>query len=153
MSSRPSATEELHTLGVLLRAPFEAMLDFNYDRLAKAGFAEIRPAHGAVLRHVARDGSRITELAERARMAKQSMAELVEYLRVRGYVGLVADPSDGRAKLVRLTARGWTVHRTLTRLSGEFERECARSLGEEKWRQLRGLLEEFAASGLARSRA
>ena len=145
MASKRSATEEMGTLGALLRAPFELMLDHHFDKLARAGFADVRIAHGAVLRYIARDGSRITELAERARMTKQSMAELVEYLRARGYVELVPDPSDGRAKLVRLTARGWKVHATLVASSGVFERKCAQGLGEQKWRQLRSLLEEFAA--------
>ncbi len=145
MPSRPSVTEELHTLGALLRAPFDAMLAYNFGRLAEAGFADVRPAHGAVLRHIARDGSRLTELAERAHMTKQSMAELVAYLRRRGYVELRPDPGDRRAKLVTLTERGWQVHAALVRHSRDFERECARALGREKWHRLRALLEEFAA--------
>ena len=145
MGSSLSATEELRTLGALLRVPFQALLDHVFGKLGEAGFDDVRPAHGAVLRNIARDGSRITELAERARMTKQSMAELVEYLRKRGYIELVSDESDGRAKLVRLTARGWKVHGTLVRSSREFETECARSLGVEKWRRLRALLEELAA--------
>lgn len=145
MTMRLSATEELQTLGALLRTPFEAMLDHNYAALAKAGFDDLRPAQGAVLRHMTRDGMRITELAVRARMTKQSMAELIEYLRKRRYVELVPDPHDGRAKLVTLTDRGWKVHGMLVKISRAFERECARDLGEDKWRQLRGLLEEFAA--------
>ena len=123
----------------------QTTLDHHFDKLAQAGFDDVRIAHGAVLRYIARDGSRITELADRARMTKQSMAELVEYLRARGYVELVPDPSDGRAKLVRLTPRGWKVHATLVASSGVFERKCAQALGEQKWRQLRSLLEEFAA--------
>jgi DNA-binding MarR family transcriptional regulator len=145
MRRNKSATEEMQTLGALLRTPVEVMLDHHFDKLAEAGFADVRIAHGAVLRHIARDGSRITELAERARVTKQSMAELVEYLRARGYVELVPDPHDGRAKLVRLTARGWKVHATLVAISGVFERKCAEGLGEHKWQQLRSLLEEFAA--------
>ena len=44
-----------------------------------------------------------------------------------------------------LTARGWKVHGTLVRVRREFEKECARSLGGDEWRQLRALLEEFVA--------
>ena len=150
MRSMQSATEEIGTLGALLRAPFEAMLDHNFARLAEAGFVDLRPAHGAVLRHIAREGSRVTELAERARMTKQSMAELVEYLRRRNYVELVRDPSDGRAKLVQLTRRGWHVHNTLARASHDFERECARGIGTDNWNQLRALLEQFATWKSAR---
>ncbi len=139
-----SVTEELHTLGALLRTCLDALHDRVFSELAKAGHPEVRLAHGAVFRHVSREGSRVTTLAERARMTKQSMAELVEYLRARAYVELVADPSDGRAKLVKLTARGWKVHASLVRLSGAFERECARHIGEAKWRDFRELLQDLS---------
>lgn len=132
-------------MGALLRTPFEAMLAHNYAKLKDAGFGDLRPTHGAVLRHMAREGVRITELAEKARMTKQSMAELVDYMRERGYAQLVADPTDGRAKLVMLTERGWEVHAILVRSSRAFEKECARQLGAAKWQELRQLLDELAA--------
>lgn len=145
MQSQVSLTEELPTLGALLRIPLETLLDHVYEELAKAGYGELRVAHGAVFRHISRDGSRITTLAARARMTKQSMAELIEHLRPCGYVELVADPTDGRAKLVRLTARGWKVHRALVRISEAFEKKCAQSFGPQRWQQFRVLLQEFAA--------
>lgn len=132
-------------MGALLRTPFEAMLAHNYAKLKDAGFGDLRPTHGAVLRHMAREGVRITELAEKARMTKQSMAELVDYMRERGYARLVVDPTDGRAKLVMLTERGWEVHAILVRSSRAFEKECARQLGAAKWQELRQLLDELAA--------
>ena len=132
-------------MGALLRAPFDALLAHNYRELAAQGFDDLRPAHGAVLRHMTAEGARITELADKARMTKQSMAELVEYLRERGYVRLIADQGDRRAKLVTLTERGAQVHRALVRISRSFERECVRAMGEEKWGQFRRLLEELAA--------
>jgi DNA-binding MarR family transcriptional regulator len=145
MNRARSVTEELHTLGALLRMSLDGLHDHVFGELARAGFREVRLAHGAVFRHVSREGSRVTTLAERARMTKQSMAELVEYLRKRGYVELVADPTDGRAKLVKLTARGWKVHDALVRLSSAFEKECARSLGEDRWAEFRERLQALAA--------
>jgi len=145
MNLEPSETQKLRTLGALLTAPSEALLDHVYAKLGKAGFDDVRPAHSAVLRNISRKGSRITELAERARITKQSMAELVDYLRERGYLELAPDPADGRAKLVRLTAQGWRLHDALVRNSREFEKVCAHAMGEEKWRQFRALLEELAA--------
>jgi DNA-binding MarR family transcriptional regulator len=124
MESPFSITEQLPTLGALLRLPLETLLDYVYEELSKAGYVELRVAHGAVFRHISRDGSRITTLAARARITKQSMAELIEYLRSCGYVELVADPTDGRAKLARLTARGWKVHRALGRISEAFQKNA-----------------------------
>ena len=63
----------------------------------------IRPAKGAVFRHIAVTGSRVADLAAPARITKQSMAYLVESLAASGYVAMAPDPEDGRAKRVRLT--------------------------------------------------
>ncbi len=152
MGNRSSVTQELGTLGALLRAPFAALQEFVYRDLGQAGHRDVRPAHSAVLRNISRAGSRVTEMAERAGMTKQSMAELIEYLRARGYVELAPDPSDGRAKLVRLTAQGWKLHGVLVRRSREFENECARGIGDQQWRQFRALLQRVADWSATRSR-
>lgn len=140
VATKKSITEEVQTLGALLRVPFEAMLYYNYQHLAEEGFDDIRLAHGAVFRNISRDGSRLTELADRARITKQSMAELVDYLRERGYLKCPPDPNDGRAKLVQLTARGMKVVNALIKISRRYEMECRRLTGEEKWAQFRTLL-------------
>jgi len=144
MNSEQSRTEELHTLGALLRVSMDALLTHVYEELRHSGFTDLRITHGAVLRHISRGGCRITTLAERAGMTKQSMAELVEYLREKGYAKLGADQSDRRAKLVQLTARGWKAHSALVRSSRAYEKQCARELGEARWRELRELLEQLA---------
>jgi DNA-binding MarR family transcriptional regulator len=71
-----------------------------------AGHA-IRPAHAAVFVNVDREGTRLTTLADRARMTPQAMAELVDDLVRRGYLERTPDPSDRRAKLIALTDLGW----------------------------------------------
>ncbi len=139
----PALTEELGTLGSVLRAPFDAMVNHNYARLAEHGFEDVRPAHGAVFRNISENGSRITDLAARARMTKQSMAELVRYLEKLGYLELRPDPTDGRGRLVVLSDRGRSVFNELVEASRDYERECERKLGARKWRQLKSLLEDF----------
>jgi DNA-binding MarR family transcriptional regulator len=134
------ATEEVGTLGALLRLPYEALTRRVYGALAERGYSDIRPAHSAVFRHILPDGSRATDMAERAHMTKQSMAYLVEYLAERGYVTFVPDPADGRAKLVRLTDRGQAVLETLLAISRDAEADVARRLGADDLSRLRTLL-------------
>lgn len=140
-SSNP---DRARTLGALLRAGYAGLADRLYGRLAARGYADIRPAHSAVLRHLAAEGSRLTELAAEAGMTKQSMAYLVGYLEERGYVGLGPDPADGRARLVRLTARGQRLVDTLLALSAELEAEAARELGRNRIDDLRQTLTDLA---------
>ena len=112
--------------------------------MRELGFTDIRIAHGAVFRNISREGSRVTELAARAGMTKQSMAELVAHLHRAGYVELEPDPGDRRSKLVKLTSRGQAVFDALAQASDGFEEECALAVGRTKWQRFRALSAEVA---------
>jgi len=142
MDTKP-VTEHRRTLGALLRLPYEAMQREVYGALAARGFPEIRPAHSAVFRHIAPGGSRLTVLAERAGMTKQSMAYLVEGLQEAGLLRSLPDPSDGRARIVRLTARGQAALDTLLALSAEAEARVADRIGDKRAAKLRRALEHW----------
>src|SRR5712691_8835254 len=71
-----------------------------------AGYPQ-RPAHSGVFAHIDLDGTRLTELANRANMTPQAMGELVDDLEHLGYVRRVPDPSDRRAKLIVPTEVGY----------------------------------------------
>src|SRR5688500_10509446 len=94
------------SLAVLLRDPFLALTAELTAHLAEHGHPEVRPAHGSVFGFLDDAGTRLGVLAERAQVTRQSMAELVRHLERHGYVELVPDPGDGRARLVRPTDRG-----------------------------------------------
>jgi DNA-binding MarR family transcriptional regulator len=126
-------TEEISTLGSVLRIPFEAMLAHNWALVRELGFDDVRVAHGAVLRNIGAEGSHISELAARAGMTKQSMAELVGYRARRDYVSVEPDPNDRRGKLVKLTERGAGLFRALTAASDRFEDECRELIGAGEW--------------------
>lgn len=66
----------------------------------------LRSAHAQVFECLDPHGTRVTTLAERARMSHQAMSELVDELTRHGYLERVPDPADGRARLIRPTARG-----------------------------------------------
>jgi DNA-binding MarR family transcriptional regulator len=120
------------------------------EGLAEAGFDDIRPAHTAVFQHIKAEGSRLSELAERAQITKQSMGYLVDYLEAHGYVERRADPSDRRASLIFLTERGWAEVREALRIIAGIEQEWVQRLGQRRMEQLRELLTELnagAASG------
>ena len=139
-------TEIRQTLGNLLRGPYEALQARVYGGLAARGFADIRPAHSSVFRTISERGSRVSELAERAQIAKQSMAYLVEDLSKAGYLAIGLDPDDRRAKQVRLTAKGLKVWEALIALSAEAEADMARAIGTAEMKELRVLLTKLSAT-------
>jgi DNA-binding MarR family transcriptional regulator len=132
-------------LGILLRDPGQEVIRRVIEGLAEAGFDDIRPAHTAVFQYIQTEGSRLTDLADRAQMTKQSMGYLVDYLEKRGYVERRPDPSDRRATLIFLTDRGWAEVRAALEIIAALEQEWTRALGRARMRQLRELLVDLGA--------
>ncbi len=129
-------------LGRMFGDAYELWQRETYGALDAAGFGDIRPAHSPVFRHIEQQGSRIVSLAAAADMTKQSMAYLVGSLEETGYVEIKADPSDGRARLVRLTAKGARLRRHLEDRSRAFEQRLTDVMGERKVTALRDLVAE-----------
>jgi DNA-binding MarR family transcriptional regulator len=130
----------------LLMVAFDEFSEELSRRVADAGYTDIRPGHGCVFGNIDPEyGSRLTELADRALMTKQSVGEVTSDLEQRGYVERVPDPADGRAKLIRLTPKGleaWGIGRQLI---DELERQWAERFGEERVAALRDVLEAVHA--------
>jgi DNA-binding MarR family transcriptional regulator len=137
------STPPVTNLGDHLREPFLAMVDHIHRRLAERGHPDIRPAHGNVFQFIDREGTRVSELAARARITKQSMGELVAHLEAAGYVERAADPTDRRARLIRLTERGWEAYPIAREAIAEVEAGWTARLGAAKMRRLRALLGEL----------
>jgi DNA-binding MarR family transcriptional regulator len=105
--SRPqeaAATRE--NLGFLLAKASQRWNGLLYERFVAAGYPDVRPSYGSILLPLfEEDRLRMGELATRARLSKQTMTTMVRLLERDGLVERRADPSDGRAALVFLTAR------------------------------------------------
>lgn len=141
--SQPLPPEPALNVGWLVELPLNAVEDAIQRRLAARGFGDIRTAHGKVFTYVQSEGSRLTDLARRANMTKQSMQYLVDELERLGYTERVPAPHDRRAKLVRLTPRGREAVLVGREAIAATERRWAQGLGPHKMAKLRLLLEEL----------
>ena len=140
-----TATEGRVLLSQLLRGPYDAFLTQLYAGLADAGFADTAPSWGHnVFFYLREGGLRLTELAERAHTTKQAMRYTVNQLEAAGYVERAPDPTDGRAKTIRLTERGWEVRRVADEIMEGIEEKCVRRLGEARMRQFEDLMKEVS---------
>ena len=141
----PKPQLERRMMGALLRIPFQAVVAAINTGINEAGYDDLSPSHFIVFQHMRSDGIRSTELAEKAQMSKQAMGYLIAYLEERNYMERISDPTDGRARLVRLTERGWGVaeiaYTTVEQLEVKWENE----LGAERLQQLRSILRELIA--------
>jgi DNA-binding MarR family transcriptional regulator len=133
-------------LAILLREPFRIGSERLVERFAERGHPEIRAPHGNVFPFLDEGGTRVSVLARRAQITKQSMGELVAHLERRGYVERIADPSDRRAKLVRATEKGEELYAIAREFVAELEAEWTGHLGAAKMKRLRELLVELNAA-------
>ena len=136
----------------LLRAPLQAIRARVHAEVAAAGFDDLGPAHFNILQAPTPDGVRPTELAARGQMTKQAANRLIRHLERRGYLRLEPDPNDQRARLVRLTKRGWRLIATIRATVEEIEREWSRQLGARRFHELRRTLSELSDHDVAARR-
>ena len=130
-------------MGLLLKVPYLEVERHLTRRLHELGYADIRPAHYSVFQAMTPDGSRLTELAERSGMTKQSMGYLVDYLEERGYLQRGPDPLDQRAQLIRITPRAKRMDDAVEAIMEELHAAWASQLGKAKFKALRELLGEL----------
>ena len=72
MTSDPGHTQGAPLIR-LLGTAFDEFSEELAKRVEAAGYADLRASHGCVFGTIDPDGSRLTDLAERARMTKQSL--------------------------------------------------------------------------------
>jgi DNA-binding MarR family transcriptional regulator len=152
-AKKEHSAQEQTIFSQLLRRPYEALLMRLHAELAAAGYADSYPSWGTNLFHHLREGGlRLTELAERTHATKQAMRYTINQLEAAGYVERVPDPTDGRAKIIRLTERGLEGRRVADEIIASIVHECVQELGEERMRQFEALMKDVS-SVLAENRA
>ena len=116
------------------------------SRLADAGHPDIREGYGCVFGFIDMEhGSRLTELAEGSGFTKQAVGEAVTDLERLGYLERLPDPTDGRAKIIKLTDFGVDAVVKGRRLFAEIEAEWADQLGAELLATFREAATKIAA--------
>jgi DNA-binding MarR family transcriptional regulator len=96
-----------------------------------AARAQVSAAHVHITRHLELQGSRLTDLAERAGMSKQAMGDLVDQCEAWGLVTREPDPRDARARLVQFTATGLLWLQAFQDAVAQAEREFRVEVGAD----------------------
>lgn len=132
-------------IGALLRFLLHDVRDRIYDGVVQAGFDDVNPAHVTLFRWPGPEGRRPTEIAADAQITKQAVNDLLRDLEERGYLERHADPSDNRARIVRLTRRGKRLHKVAVGIHAQVEDEWAGELGREDFARLRDQLDRLVS--------
>lgn len=127
-------------LGRLLLASVIHWQDVLVLGLQKKGFRNFRASHMNLLRHIDFEGTRITEIARRSRVSKQTVGELIAGCEAENLVKVVPDASDGRAKLVTFTKLGKSIIVAEREIMEKMDEQLALVLGGDGLASLREML-------------
>jgi DNA-binding MarR family transcriptional regulator len=130
-------------LGRMLLGAFRAFEVEVSEALDERELGGLRPSFASVFVHAEPRGSRLSDLARRAGMSKQGMADIVREMQALGLVRRAADPEDGRGRLVVLTAKGRRQLVQASRAIASVEGRVRRRLGDRRYEALRSALTEL----------
>jgi len=118
---------DVHIARLLLRA-VRAVQSTYIERLQQRGHPGLRTGHIPVfagLNTEGDEGTRITDLANRAGMTRQMMGRLVRELESLGYLATAAHPDDLRAVVVTMTERGNAIRAEAGEVIADMEADYA----------------------------
>ena len=129
-----------------IAAASRAMIAAMMVKVASNGFDDMTPAFAHLIPLLDATGARPTVLAQRAGITKQAISQLVRELEARGYLEQVPDPTDTRAKIVRLTKRGIQLRAACMGVRQQLQEIALAALGKVRLTRLRNDLQEVAAA-------
>ncbi|MHB1122757.1 MAG: MarR family winged helix-turn-helix transcriptional regulator [Ramlibacter sp.] len=113
-----------------------------------AARSQVSAAHIHITRHLALEGSRLTELARSAGMSKQAMGDLVDQCEAWGLVAREPDQRDARSRLVRFTPTGLAWLQAFRDAVAQAEAEFRTEVGQDVATVVTIGLEAYASGGL-----
>ncbi len=127
---RPVSTQNV---GFLLAKASQRWNELLYERFVARGFGEVRPAYGSILLPLfEEDGLRMGQLAERARLSKQTMTTMVRLLEGAALVVRERDDRDGRAFRIHLTDRAREFQPVAAEVAAELEALVGQALTQRQ---------------------
>ena len=110
-----------------------------------AARGHLSASHVHITRHLALEGSRLTDLAQRANMSKQAMGKLVEQCEAWGLVTRLIEARDARARRIVFTPIGLAWLHAFRQAVAQAEAELRTAVGAEVATVIAIGLEAYAA--------
>lgn len=114
------------------------------DEMRARGYAWVAEARGAIVGHLRPGGLPQSALAGALGVSKQAIQQFVDELVSDGAVERVADPNDGRGKIVRLTTLGVAFIEEGNEVKRAIERRYRGKIGKQRLAELNAALDELA---------
>jgi DNA-binding MarR family transcriptional regulator len=141
---------DVHIARLLLRA-VRAVQSTYIERLQQRGHPGLRTGHIPVFAGLNTEGgvvqgTRITDLANRAGMTRQMMGRLVRELEALGYLATATHPDDQRAVVVTMTEHGQSIRTEAAAVIAELEADYAVLLKDPELASLKGALQSIIST-------
>lgn len=124
----------------------EWMVRASLERSHALGHTGLRPAHARLLVFLGWEGSRVSDIARALDVSKNAIGQLVSEMEDLGYVERVADPSDGRAKIVRYTGLGMDLMADAAAIGERLDAQLKDILGPGRLAEFRSALADVCES-------
>jgi DNA-binding MarR family transcriptional regulator len=135
--------------GILLLLADQEFVRELRAAVAAEGFDDQGRSDGYVFRTLDAGPTTITGLAGRLSVTKQGASQIADDMERRGYVERRPDPTDARARLLHLTARGEAALATARKFHQNYEHRLRRRFGDEAVDAMRDVLTEMAGEAQA----
>jgi DNA-binding MarR family transcriptional regulator len=132
-------------IGSRMRIGLQWVRDYVHASTAAAGFEDLGRFHVGMFQYPTAEGVRPTELAESLQITKQSVNDLLRDMEARGYLTLVPDPTDGRARIIRLTPAGHELEQATHEAARAASEAFEQILGTRRYAALYAALDEVVA--------
>ena len=144
MDIRPDG--DPRNIGTLLLTPHDVLEAAILEEIADRGFPGVGTAQARVFENLVVLGpGTLSEVAQRLAITKQALAPTVNRMSDAGYLDITNHPTDARARLVAISARGWDVVAVANEVITATEERWAAALGRRRWAALRAALIELNA--------
>ncbi len=112
--------------------------------LSDTRFPGLRARHYRLLSFLPADGERLSRISAASGLTKQALAQALLPLEAGGYVEVVPDQDDRRARVVRLTDLGRTVNAAVAEQLAAVERGWAERVGVDRYETARAVIGDVA---------
>ncbi len=134
-----------YELVTLLTLTVRGLIDQLQQRMADAGFGDVRPAHGFAFSRLAPDGATGQDLAEHLGVTRSAASQMIDELEQRSYVRRLPHPTDRRGKLVVLTGKGWACIGAAETILADLQAAWRDTIGEQRMDEFIGILHQINA--------
>lgn len=120
--------------------------DTDMARLTARITKPLRGSHGRLLALIPEKGIRPSEIASDAWITKQAVGVRLREMEELGWVRTEPDPTDGRAVVVKRTAKGTRIRTAAHEAIARMEAEWAEAVGPDRYATFRAVVDELGTT-------